>query len=284
MVRFWPNTVGSWGGKVIRSESIDLVMLTKIGRLVLSVETLIMNWTSKHILDVLDACAEQFTFPVLDNGYVYLAATRMSVYRSNDDWAIVIEVFGFSPRSGSPDVQIYTYSSKLRGRNTRSSYVIDDTYKKYLDSNPFNESRFIYPVENSDWQDEEDGEFVKSGVCLLRGSEVIIPEASAYKEVGIELAEKRPLTFEFCRLLSDKYRDQVLCTEAERRISVSPELELLLRLDEWNHPDVSGGELPSASQTFNQLAEVIVAGDVELYKPTRKQNTHWKNWPESGAL
>ncbi|ARD22194.1 hypothetical protein SJ2017_1891 [Shewanella japonica] len=54
-----------------------------------------MNWKSERILEVLDACAEEFTFPVLDNGYVYLAATRMSAYRSDDEWAIVIEVFGF---------------------------------------------------------------------------------------------------------------------------------------------------------------------------------------------
>ena len=52
-----------------------------------------MNWTSERILRVLDASAEQFTFPVLDNGYVYLAATRMSVYRSDGDWAIVIRSF-----------------------------------------------------------------------------------------------------------------------------------------------------------------------------------------------
>ena len=31
------------------------------------------------MLEVLDACARVFTFPMLDNGYVYLAATRLSV-------------------------------------------------------------------------------------------------------------------------------------------------------------------------------------------------------------
>ncbi len=38
-----------------------------------------MEWRSDQILDILDAGCEAFTFPVLDNGYVYLAATRMSL-------------------------------------------------------------------------------------------------------------------------------------------------------------------------------------------------------------
>jgi len=46
------------------------------------------------ILAILDRCCDRNTFPMLDNGYVYLAATRLSLFRSPDDWAIAIEVFG----------------------------------------------------------------------------------------------------------------------------------------------------------------------------------------------
>ena len=244
-----------------------------------------MNWKSERILEVLDACAEEFTFPALDNGYVYLAATKMSVYRSGDDWAIVIEVFGFSPRSGDPDVQISTFSSKLHDRNPSSNYVTEEAYKNYLDSNPYNESRFIYPISNSEWQDEEDLESVKiGGKYMLRNNEAIIPENAAFQEAGIDLEDETPLTYEFCRLIAAKHRDQVLCTEAERRVSISPELELIQKLDEWNHPDISGGELPSSSETFKLIAEMLETGNVEGYKPTKKQNTHWDNWPEAGTL
>jgi len=52
-----------------------------------------------HILTILDACCHSATFPMLDNGYVYLAASRLSLHRSTTDWALVIEVFGFSPRA-----------------------------------------------------------------------------------------------------------------------------------------------------------------------------------------
>lgn len=31
------------------------------------------------------------TFPMLDDGYLYLAATRLCLHRSDTDWALVIE-------------------------------------------------------------------------------------------------------------------------------------------------------------------------------------------------
>ncbi len=53
--------------------------------------------SADEILRILDDCGGAFTFPALDNGYVYLAGTRLSLHRSPEDWALVIEVFGFSP-------------------------------------------------------------------------------------------------------------------------------------------------------------------------------------------
>jgi hypothetical protein len=52
--------------------------------------------SAHEILRILDSCCDAYTFPMLDNGYVYLAATRLSLFRSPRDWAMVIEVFGFS--------------------------------------------------------------------------------------------------------------------------------------------------------------------------------------------
>ncbi len=245
-----------------------------------------MNWTKERILEVLDKCAEEFTFPVLDNGYVYQAKTRMCVYRSKDDWAIVIEVFGFSPKAGEPYIQIYTFSSNLFNRNPSSNYVSEEAYEEYLSNNPYNESRFVYPIENDNCWDQDASEYIKkNGHCFLRrGVKVAIPKTDEYEGLEIELEEDRPLIFEFCRYLAAKYPDKVLCTEEERRISVTPEMEVLLKLDEWNHPDISCEELPSSSETFSLIAEAIVTGRRETYSVTSKSNTHWANWPEGGTL
>ncbi len=115
---------------------------------------------SDAILAVLDECCDAFTFPMLDNGYMYLAATRLSVFRSDSDWALVIEVFGFSPRGGLPDTHIYTFASRLHDRDTPAKYVSAEAYKNYLRNNPNNESRLVYPISEGDWQDPEDLELV----------------------------------------------------------------------------------------------------------------------------
>ena len=44
------------------------------------------------------------------------------------------------------------------------------------------------------------------------------------------------------------------------------------------------GEFPSDVETFQMLADVLVTGDIDLYKPTKRPNSYWKNWPEGGAL
>ena len=76
----------------------------------------------------------------------------------------------------------------------------------------------------------------------------------------------------------------MLATTKERRVSVFPEMKELLVLKQWNHPNVGEDARPSDSRTFQQLARVLETGDVNLYRPTEKPNTHWSHWPEGGTL
>jgi hypothetical protein len=41
---------------------------------------------------------------------------------------------------------------------------------------------------------------------------------------------------------------------------------------------------PSSYETWQQIAKVIVTGDISCYSPTLKPNTHWSNWEDSGSL
>ena len=76
----------------------------------------------------------------------------------------------------------------------------------------------------------------------------------------------------------------MLATPQERRISILPEMEQLMQLEEWHHPDLAAGEPPSATETFRQLADVLATGDTALYRPSKPANTHWRNWPDAGTL
>jgi len=244
-----------------------------------------MKWTKNKILEVLDNCAEAFTFPVLDNGYVYLAATRLSVFKSETDWAIVIEVFGFSPRSGEPDIHVYTFSNNLNDRNASTDYVSEEAYNQYLSNNPYNESRFFYPIENNDWQDEEDLEcLASSGICYVRGNGIALPSNEDCVELGIDLETDSPQTFEFFRYLAAKHRNMILCNETELRVNIQPDMLMMIQLDDWIHPDITDGELPSCSPTFITISTAIESGNFESLSQIKEGNTSWRNWPEAGTL
>jgi hypothetical protein len=242
----------------------------------------------EDILSVLDRCCNTFTFPMLDNGYIYLAGTRLALYRSKTDWAMVIEVFGFSPRAGLPNTCIQTFASRLHNRDRPETYVNREAYERYLANNPNNESRSVFPIHEGPWQDAENGEFLAEDACevVVRNQPIPLPRADEYGRHGIELEQApRVQMFELCRFLADIARDQVLATPQERRVSVLPTMEQILQLEEWHHPNVvDENERPSGSETFQQLAQVLATNDVGLYHPSRPPNTHWRNWPEGGRL
>ncbi|MEM8810527.1 MAG: hypothetical protein AAGF01_31335 [Cyanobacteria bacterium P01_G01_bin.38] len=247
-----------------------------------------MDLVTREILSILDRCCDVYTFPILDNGYVYLAATRLSLFRSTQAWALVIEVFGFSPRAGLPDTHIYTFANCLQNRDTAHQYVSHEAYQRYLANNPNNESRFVYPIEAGPWQDPENSEVIALDAppVILRGRPAQLPSLEQYTAHGIEL-ETSPTVqvYEACRYFAATQRDSVLATEAERRFSIPPELEQILQLEDWNHPDVVDETVrPSDSETFQQLAAVLSTGNMQLYQPSLPPNTHWQNWPEGGQL
>ncbi|MEP3891704.1 MAG: hypothetical protein ABJN69_14695 [Hellea sp.] len=238
------------------------------------------------ILSVLDHCAEAFTFPMLDNGYVYLAASRLSVYHSSDDWALVIEVFGFSPRAGAPAVAVHTFGSNLRNRKSRGDYVSQEAYENYISNNEYNEFKTFFPIGGDDiWVNADDNESVMPNTSLyLRGKVFNLPDDTAYLNHGITLEETSPQIYELCRYLGSVERQAVLATDDERRYNVPDHLSEVLSLDDWQHPDIAAGEKPSSIETFQQIAQILLSGDVLHYHPTVEGNTHWRHWPESGLL
>ncbi|QPJ61001.1 MAG: hypothetical protein G3M70_03485 [Candidatus Nitronauta litoralis] len=79
-------------------------------------------------------------------------------------------------------------------------------------------------------------------------------------------------------------REAILATEEERRISILPSMQQILQIEEWYHPDLVEEELPSQTETFQQISKVLESGDVSMYQPSLEPNTHWKNWPDGGTL
>lgn len=260
------------------AESLLLKNLKPLG-------ALIVLLSSKDILEVLDKAAQDCRFPMLDNGYIYLAASRMSLFRSSAHWALVFEIFGYSPRVGDPDLSIFTIASQLHNRDKPTDYVSIEAYQSYHMNNPNTEMRGFWPISNDGWIDEDNPETVVfQGEIELRGRVLNIPINSDYGAEAIELESNRPAVYELCRFLASRYRNDILALESERRVSILPDMKEVLSLDDWHHPDLAIGQAPSETETFRQIASVLANNDSKLFLNTEAPNNHWSNWPEGGTL
>lgn len=236
-----------------------------------------MSWTADSILGVWDGCCRKFSFPSLGNGQIQQAASRLFLFRSENDWAMTIEVFGFSPRSGEPEIQVFSSGSRLINRPGQEDFFNDHAWEQHRASHPHDESRFVFPIESGSWQD---GEQVAAGAgeVVVRGNYTNLPSRNDYEEAGIPLADPdRIQVYELCRYLAATQRERVLCTPEELVVNLPSELKLVLKLDEWHHPVLSNGETAGSTETFRQLAAVLATGDLSVYHPQEPPNTHWKN-------
>ncbi|MDP5103346.1 MAG: hypothetical protein NWP98_05430 [Erythrobacter sp.] len=241
---------------------------------------------TQEILAILDQEAKNFVFPMLDNGYVYPAAARLSLYRSSIDWAVVFENFGYSPRAGEPDCTITTFASRLSGRKTASDFVSEAAYTAYLEHNRYCEQQFVQPIEGEALYDVDCAEFVAPGATRLRlrGQDIAVPDRQAIIAAGIEPSEDRLLVFELTRYLAHHHRELVLAAEAERTAHVPKGVELLGRYDDWRHPDLVNEEWPSDTASFRAIAAMLAGEPYDEAAITAEGNTHWSNWPEGGTL
>ena len=233
--------------------------------------------TPSSILEQLDDAAGESEFPMLDNGYVYPADVRLTIFRDPTRWLMIIEDLGaFSPRvTGCDSFQdcLYLFGNALH--RMPGSANEDFLYPVYsLPDEPLFEDEYQW--------------FIRPGAKALelRGQRVefdVSDKALARK--GIELLDPPQIDpAAVLRSLLPKHREALLASEEELAARNPHQLPLWLRLDEWFHPNLAEDELPSACETFQMLADAIASGDPSRYRPTKQPNTHWKNWPEGGTL
>lgn len=262
--------------------------------------------SAEDILGQLDQCAAAFNFPILDNGYVYLADVRLSAYRDKKRWAMIIETLGYNPRASgmqSFSSSLYCFGNCLKGKpgldNDSWVYPISDGPDGPLldEANSLNEGAKSLRIRETVVRINRDAAFLagkKIGwkfdienwrAYALRQKE---PVRKNLLDAAQRMAES-PGDAEFAgqdllRSLLPEYRAKLLATDGELAKRLKAKVPLVLRLEEWHHPDVTAGESPGRSEVFQMVAEVLATGDVQRYKPTQEPNTHWRNWPSGGDL
>ncbi|MDC8003888.1 hypothetical protein POV27_07480 [Aureisphaera galaxeae] len=234
------------------------------------------EYSAKEILRQLDDCAMGFTFPMLDNGYIYPVHSKLSAYRDERRWVLIIEAIGFNYRGG--------------GHNGITNCL--HIYGNCIETAPGTDNdNFLYITDDSSVVPTFDQEYLeslnpKAKTMILRDKEITINHnREFYLNKGIELEEEsKILVWEFLRGLVPEFNSDFEATEEEIRARIPRDLPRIMELSEWHHPDCVNSELPSMNETFKHLAKVLETGQTEFYRPTKKPNNHWINWPDGGTL
>jgi hypothetical protein len=108
---------------------------------------MIAGATERSILDVLDAAASAYEFPMLDNGYVYPVDVRLSAYGDGGRrWAMAFEWMGTSERSGDFSNAVYCFGNALTSLKSEKDYVTPEAYALWRAENPHWEEMFLFPM------------------------------------------------------------------------------------------------------------------------------------------
>jgi hypothetical protein len=247
--------------------------------------------TPRAILDVLDAAASGFGFPALDNGYVYPVDIRLSVFGDGSRWAVVFDWLGVQNRAVDFRSALYAYGNCLVSHRTEADFVSPEAFQTWLEDHPSDETLFLSPVSDGPsgpLLDPDRGLRINPDATDLRIRGRVVPlprDPAVYRRQGVVLEEPPALfLYELMRCLVLFHRPALVSTDEEMDHLVPRDLPLLLRLDEWHHPDLVGDERPSHTQAFQMIAAVLVHADATYYRPTEAPNTHWSNWPGGGTL
>ncbi|WP_367320808.1 hypothetical protein [Streptomyces sp. HUAS ZL42] len=208
----------------------------------------------ENILAQLDKCADEFTFPDLGHGYFSAVDARMHLFRDPERWALIVETVGYNPRMGNLVDVLHVFGNCLTAGGPG-----------------FANEGFLDRVENMEEIDDEE-EYAGDAPVVVRGWPLVV-----------DMEPGEPLEDVF-RALVPEHRDLLLADEAELWSRIPADLPKVLQLEEWHQPEDLVEAPPSASETYQQIAEVLASGDISRYRPSLSPNTHWSNWPDSGQL
>lgn len=230
----------------------------------------------QEILEQLDSAAGNFEFPMFDNGYYYHGDQKLTIFRDDNRWAILLETLAFNNHEFNIDgitLVADVFGNCLTGSNENDNFnyfVSDNGVETFL----YDEINYV-PYLN-----------IEANNVKIRDK--IIPiqfNKEHYLNKGIELEFENKITpWEFLRGLIPEQSNLFWLKREEISHKIPIDLPIFMTLSEWHHPDLAGEEKPSDTETFKQLADVIVTGDKTLYNTKEIINTHWTNWPEGGKL
>ncbi|OUL61933.1 hypothetical protein [Flavobacterium sp. AJR] len=232
--------------------------------------------TKEEILRQLDSEAENYVFPMLDNGYYYHGDQKLTIFRDDKRWAILLEVLAYN-----------NHQDDLEGITTIAN-VFGNCLTGCNDNDNFNHFAHYSNIEAFIYDENNYPSKLNPLAKTIKIREVEIPitfsrEHYISKNIHFEYKDKIA-PWELMRALIPEYSDLFWLNRIDISNKIPVDLPIFMTLNNWHHPDLANNKKPSDTETFTQLADAIFTGDKTLYNTKETNNTHWTNWPEGGAL
>lgn len=240
------------------------------------------NFTTKDILNCLDRAAANLDFPGFNGMNIDMATARLTGFCNDDDWALTIEelVSWYGLNGVEPVLVISAFGSRILIQEPFTIYYpIDYRLNEIEDQEKiFKDISTAEIISGESFKIEDEVKISESKLVVIRGEKIIIN----YSQIEKQSLKKDNFYFDLMIHLANNYRTKILATETEFREIVPPELSQIIQLDNWHHPDVynpnSEFYIPSKAKSMQMIAEVLVSGNSELYKPCEQSNVDWRKW------
>jgi len=192
-----------------------------------------------------------------------LADTRMTVFRSEKNWVIFIELVGVD-RGAYEGVSIYAFGNCIG----QQGFIEERSLFSTPEDAPLTDKDGIWIGDRSQFS------------VIIRGKRYDFkPTKEDYLAAGITFPDDRTgpgslrpidlirflchhldhpffVSEDYLRYLLDK-----LAIKKDNYYSLGQEMSLFFQTREWQHPDIALGEKPSQMKYFQVLAEAIEKGD-----------------------
>lgn len=219
----------------------------------------------KDILEQLDYYAGKYDFPAFDNSNYPATAMRLTAFRSSSEWLIVFEDIACDINQGLFVHMTYAYGNTIDRPGLQSVYEII----KEPEDKPFWDDRQNFLLDPWNF------------VVMIGGKPMkFSPSINDYERAGMDISNMNTM-LRTMRLLFVLIPDELFLSD-QRLLEIchksKSNLERFIKLVNWSHPDIVGGEKPSENICLQSLAHSLSANTQTYRCPETSINTHWSYW------
>jgi hypothetical protein len=224
------------------------------------------QFTIPDILHCLDSQSVDEGFPAFSNCNIDMVTARLRGLRNENSWMIMFEQLVNSyPAEGILPILLIDVLGNCF--ENKKSWVKESLYPVKIENECEWESK----------QTEHDNDDLL--YLMIREQQITV------KYKSIEKHSHWNLGFNLLVHLLANHREEMLATEDEIRAIVPSDIQQVILLDNWHHPDVCGWNgrknrhfIPSDAMSMRMIAQVLETENIDFYQPCEEANIDWRFW------